>query len=140
MIPWAGMTLAARFLLAGALAVTPGCAAMNYGAVAVERGLEAGSMALDVAVDARITYCREKNLPSELSRAACVSGVMKADAAAEKAMTAAVVALRLYWTAAAANDRAGKREAVVALAKAVADMPPEYFEGVQKMARRMVGR
>lgn len=99
----------------------------------VERGLEAGSAALDLAVDQVIQHCRDQALPTIEARAACVEKVATANKTAEPVLQLMAAAIRGYWAAAAEDDKVGMARAVVALKAAAQSLPPEFFRGVQNM-------
>jgi len=105
--------------------------------LAVERGLDAGNEALDLAVEIQIEKCRAKNLPSDEARELCVEPMMKANDVATPIIEAAVAALRAYWTAAAANDQSNMQRALLALRTAIDNLPDAYFAGLKPIVERL---
>jgi hypothetical protein len=99
--------------------------------VVTEKSLMAGSDALDVAVDAQIEICRAKDLPTPEQRQACVADIKQTQELTAPYVTAAVHAMRAYWMAKAAGDKAGMAQAARELSEAVSHLPPEFFKGLQ---------
>lgn len=114
-----------------------GCASSHQKMLAVERGLDAGSAALDVAVDITIERCRAKNLPTESERAACVAKVEHVNDVATPVIDLAVGALQTYWTAAAAADEGRQAQAIAGLKAAIASLPDEYFAGLKALTETL---
>ena len=126
------------FLLMLVLVLLGGCGqALSRTAVHAERALEAGSNAWDTHVESVIDGCRAKDLPTEEARAECVGDLKAQNAHVEKAMTAAVIALRGYWIAVAAGASNQELQSnLAAVLDALDDLPPEYFGGVLNMLNR----
>lgn len=106
-------------------------------ALAIERGLDAGSQGFDIAVDAAIEVCRTKDLPSEEAREQCVAPMIKANDATTPLIETAVVALQTYWIASAVGDKDTKERALLAVRNAVDKLPDEYFAGLKALARTL---
>jgi hypothetical protein len=116
----------------------PACAfTQQQRVLATERALEAGSEALDIAVEAQIEVCRSKQLPTEAEREACVEKIAVVNEAAEPVVTTAVAAMRAYWAAAAANDKEAAERALLALKTAIANLPDEYFVGIKQTVEKL---
>jgi hypothetical protein len=129
------LTLAKRALLALLLLLSFGCATTDQIALATERGLEAGSMALDAAVDQEIIRCQS---PDPAARARCIAPIERVSDGADAPLRAAVAALRAYWTAAAAGDKGAASRALLAAKTAIAGLPPEYFGGLPALVQKAV--
>jgi hypothetical protein len=125
-------------VLAFCVAFLSGCAlSQEQRVLATERALEAGSAALDLAVDAAVERCRAKNLADEAAREACVEPVAKINDAATPMIETAVAALRAYWSAKAAADETKVGQAIVALRAALEALPSEYFAGLQALGEKI---
>ncbi len=133
---WKTVFVLAAFFWAAVWA--SGCAlTQDQRVLATERAMEAGSAALDLAVDAAIETCRAKNLPDEAAREACVEPVATVNDAATPVLEAGVAALRGYWSARAAGDDDKIQQSLEALRAAIDALPPDYFTGLQDLARRI---
>lgn len=124
-------------IVVAALVLTCCVSTTNQIALETERGLTAGSAALDVAVDAAIAVCRARDLPTPEARADCMEEIVQIDAAAGEVVVISVDALRAYWEAIAKDDRGGAAAALARLIAAADSLPPKYFAGVQRMIRQL---
>lgn len=118
------------------LILLSGCAlTSDQKALAIERGLDAGSAGLDLAVDANIEICQAKGLPTEEARGACVDTISKINDETTPLIETAALALQSYWIAAAAGDKPAAQKALLALRHAVENLPDKYFAGLKSLAQ-----
>lgn len=122
--------------LLAATVSTSGCSqALNRAAVHGERILVAGDQAWDEHVDEVIADCRQRATDAATWEA-CIAETRDIDEKIGKALVASVKALRAYWRAAAAQDKAGMLAAIKELAAAARDLPSDQFGGLQKLLER----
>lgn len=114
-----------------------GCATSNQTALAIERGLDAGSAGLDIAVDVVIEKCRAQNLPTEEARAQCVAKIEHVNDVSTPIIELAVASLQTYWIAAAANDKTAAERALLGARHAIEQLPDEYFAGLKLLVQRI---
>lgn len=127
-----------KTLLAAVAIALSGCtAALHNTAVYSESALRAGSLEWTAYTDEVVAKCRQTSALSEDTWEACVGPTRDLDSKISIGLSAAVAALRMYWTAAAMGDREGMLGALHALSTAVASLPPGQFGGVQKILNRL---
>jgi hypothetical protein len=110
---------------------------MHRVAVNGERILVAGDQAWGEYVDDVLERCAAAATDAATWEA-CIADTRDVDEKIGKALTASVKALRVYWKAAAAQDRAGMLSALKELAIAAQDLPDEQFGGIKSLLSRFL--
>lgn len=101
--------------------------------LAAEKLVNAGSTAVDISVETVVERCRAQRLATEVERAECVAPAEQLLDVTDPAIVAFTAALRGYWAARGAGDKAAVDQALVGLQEAVRSLPDSYFAGVKAL-------
>lgn len=120
------------FVLFLVAALFAGCAHSDKTVLGFEKGLAAGSLLVDAAVDSAIESCEKENLPTPEQRAECVEDAAQLVELTEKATKLAVDGMRLYWAGRASDNAEMMVQGLALIKDAAVMLPPEHFKGLKK--------